>query len=227
MFGSSSTRSTLVALGHVALSTAPGSDRSGHVDARRVRLGRLDARSSPPWASTMPRAIARPRPAPGRVDAPAGVGLERPRRRARRGMPGPSSATRISTVVAGRVGGDRRPRRAPVPGGRVPTALSSRLTKTCSSRSWSAQTGGSVGVDGERRRRSARRRHAGDRGLDHQARGRTSRGEAQDAATRCADESSRSPTRRPMRADSRRCDRGTAPATSSSHVTSVWRSVAA
>ena len=72
------------------------------------------------------------------------------------GSPGPSSTTRISTGVAR---ADRHPTstRTFVPGGLWRTALSTRLTNTCSRRSWSAQHRRDVrGAPRGRWRRAAR-----------------------------------------------------------------------
>ena len=126
-----------------------GHGRPGRPAAGGGSIGRVDPhagaatasaprRSSPPWASTMPRQIARPSPAPGHAGVAAHVGLEDPSRPAPAGSPGPSSCTRmVDRAVAGRRGDADRAASPP-----WRTALSSRFTKTCSRRSWSPQTSG-------------------------------------------------------------------------------------
>ena len=133
---------------------APACPATGSVKVKRApRPGpALSARMRPPWASTSPLQMARPRPdppVPAPVSPPAALEyLRNSCARRSGGMPLPSSATETATCIpsrsaAIRIGEDSGAWRA---------ALASRLFCTCSTRWRSAMTRGRSGgrsmVDG-------------------------------------------------------------------------------
>ena len=140
---------------------APASPATGSVKVKRAPRPTppLSARMRPPWASTRPLQMARPRPDP-RVPVPrsptaAPEYLRNSCARRSGAMPLPSSATETATCTpsrsaATRIGEDSGACRA---------AFASRLFSTCSTRWRSAMTRGRSGgrsivtVCGARRRR--------------------------------------------------------------------------
>ena len=114
------------------------------------------------------------------------------------GIPAPSSWT-LTAIPLGPAAAAMMLTR--VPGGLWPSALSSRFTKTCSRRSWSAHTTGREGSQltltmaapaGGRHATAASR----TKGMSHQSRC------SRRTPDSIAEKSSKSPTRRPSRADS-------------------------
>ena len=169
--------------------------RSAGRCAKRWPRLRRSRRSAPPCAVTMARVIDRPRPAPE-------VALRRSLCRSlvgskSSGSPMPSSATVIVTWS--------EPTRRAVTCtvallGLCLTALSMRLTRTCSSRSWSAQTAGRSSQSSCTRPIALIGRHARAAStinpMSHQSRC------SRRMLASIADRSSRSPTSRLSRADS-------------------------
>ena len=223
-------------------SAEPGVDRIARASARvegvgRARRaastsdGRARSRSArggcvPPWAPTMPRAMARPSPAPGPCGRPALVGQEDAARAGSAGRcPAPSSATRTLHRLARR----RRARRSRRPGS-SPAAWRTAFSKQVDEHLLEAVV---VGPDGRERRRSRRARTAQAGASVTQAPGRVEH-QAEIAPVRHAGaaspesmalKSSRSPTSRPMRADSDAIESRNRCWDDSSQLTSGWRSV--
>ena len=180
---------------------------------------------APPWASTMPRAMARPRPAPGAWPSPRARGAGTPAPASRRGMPGPvvadpdghraaRSRRRRRDPDAGGVGGVAQRRspagsRTPAPGGRGrPRPAAGRARATTAPTDAGASGQAPVG------------------GLAAPGAGRTSRGtsrsDPESMALRVEQVADQPAHAGRLRGDA---SRGTAPATPGPSVTSSWRSV--
>src|SRR3990170_2772787 len=125
----------------------PPSARGSHTTKVHPAPARLSTRISPPWARTMSRQMARPRPVPW----PGGLGVKNgsnTRGRRAGGIPGPVSVTEMATPARPLPSAGLAPTLTRPPAGVASRALIRRLISTCWSWFGSASIGGrSAGTD--------------------------------------------------------------------------------
>ena len=140
-------------------------------------------------------------------------------------MPGPSSLTRMTTDPASGAGAAATVH--PAPAGAWRRAFSSRLTKTCSSRSWSAHTGPTPGSTLDVHPAGVGSGGAGHRGVEHQRQVAPVGVRPGGCRRRWPTTSSRSATSRRIRSDSAAIVSRKRRWASGAQSTSGWRSVSA